>query len=268
MYLDCFPNEQTIFFKQRTDGFIPGYTGHCPTLKFRFGQCYGANTKQIMQEFSDQKIMKRVQREPYRHRNAETLQPSRQQTAATSTAAIHGSRPTGVPLRENGTTKDNVVQHRSRRYILGYTGYIPGLSFRYGKSYVRAADDCMAEFGARLYEQRRRFESERRARSAPQMEPIRGRDDVSKQMKDYSVKKQTRFKDHHLSPNSPPIAGYTGHIPRLANTETSLSQRYDAAARTSLAHLEKERRQRRELRSAERKVNSHVTEYKQRKNIN
>nr|CAD7267095.1 unnamed protein product [Timema shepardi] len=32
-----------------------GYTGHCPTLKFRFGKRYGANTKDALQE--DKKLL-------------------------------------------------------------------------------------------------------------------------------------------------------------------------------------------------------------------
>lgn len=46
----------------------------------------------------------------------------------------------------------------------------------------------MADFGNRLSEQRRRFETERRARSAPQMNPIRNRDEVLKAMNEHTKK--------------------------------------------------------------------------------
>lgn len=41
----------------------------------------------------------------------------------------------------------------------------------------------------------------------------------------------------HISPEFPPIAGYTGHIPRVKGTEASLSQRYHTAAKRGLTLL-------------------------------
>lgn len=45
------------------------------------------------------------------------------------------------------------------------------------------------------------------------------------------------FPDHHISPQFPPITGYTGHIPRLKGTEASLSQTYCSSAKRGLAIL-------------------------------
>lgn len=44
--------------------------------------------------------------------------------------------------------------------------------------------------------------------------------------------------DEHISPEQPPIAGYTGHIPRIKSTEASLSQRYHTAAKRGLYLLQ------------------------------
>lgn len=52
------------------------------------------------------------------------------------------------------------------------------------------------------------------------------------------------FSDNQISPDFPPIAGYTGHIPRLKGTDASLSQRYNMAARQGLTLLQQERARR------------------------
>lgn len=56
--------------------------------------------------------------------------------------------------------------------------------------------------------------------------------------------------ENHLSPEFPPIAGYTGHIPRVKGSEASLSQRYHCAAKKGLELLQKERESRRSLAQA------------------
>lgn len=56
--------------------------------------------------------------------------------------------------------------------------------------------------------------------------------------------------DSHISPECPPIAGYTGHIPRVRGTEVSLSQRYNTAVRKGLALLREEQQHRNEMEEA------------------
>lgn len=53
-----------------------------------------------------------------------------------------------------------------------------------------------------------------------------------------------RFKIKKLSPDDPPIAGYTGHIPRIKGNEESLSQRYDIVVRRGLKLLNDEMKKR------------------------
>lgn len=49
--------------------------------------------------------------------------------------------------------------------------------------------------------------------------------------------------DYHVSPERPPIVGYTGHIPG-ARGEVALSKRYAQAARKGLERLQREREER------------------------
>lgn len=49
-------------------------------------------------------------------------------------------------------------------------------------------------------------------------------------------------KDNQVSAASPPIVGYTGHIPG-AKSEIALSKRYGLAAKTGLELFEKERKE-------------------------
>jgi len=49
--------------------------------------------------------------------------------------------------------------------------------------------------------------------------------------------------DYHVSPERPPIVGYTGHIPG-ARSEVALSKRYAQAARKGLERVQREREER------------------------
>ncbi|XP_071445320.1 ciliary microtubule inner protein 2B-like isoform X2 [Hetaerina americana] len=237
MFVGLTAPERGTFLTQTSGCFIPGYTGHCPTLKFRFGKRYGANTKEIIQQqqhHGHQLPQPTVQQQ---HHGPTTHQPVMVHRAS----QVNAGRPpeTSSHRDHNGATVDHTDPYRSRRFILGYTGYIPGLNFRYGKSFERAADDSVAEFGRRLREQNDRREKERnqRARSAPKTFSSRPREQVRASMREYEEK--NRYKACSISPEFPPIAGYTGHIPRL--TDASLSQRYNAAARRGLMLLQEDR---------------------------
>lgn len=59
-----------------------------------------------------------------------------------------------------------------------------------------------------------------------------------------------------ISENCPPIAGYTGHIPRAKGTEESLSQRYQNVVKRGFARLNDERRKRNELHNAQKQITS------------
>lgn len=57
--------------------------------------------------------------------------------------------------------------------------------------------------------------------------------------------------ENTISPEFPPIAGYTGHIPRIKGAEASLSQRYHCAAKRGLELIRIERDKRKELQNAD-----------------
>ncbi|XP_069674328.1 ciliary microtubule inner protein 2B-like isoform X2 [Periplaneta americana] len=231
MFLDVTPKERAAFLSQTEGCLIPGYTGHCPTLKFRFGKPYGANTKDIIKELSVKDLS--VHHEPYRQNdpNKVVLKPI---------------------VRKEGQNENPVTpfKHRTRRYVLGYTGYIPGMNFRYGKSFQRSADDSVMEFSRRMSQEQVRREKDRghRSQSAPKMPSIRSRDEVKKTLHHYHDRH--KYGENHISPECPPIAGYTGHIPRVRGTEVSLSQRYNTAARKGLSLLREERKRRNEMEEA------------------
>ncbi|XP_039275618.1 protein FAM166B [Nilaparvata lugens] len=231
MFVDVTKPEKSDFLSQTEGSLIPGYTGHCPTLKFRFGKRYGANTKEIIQDLSDRGILKRHLASQYRVQDP--LQPILTNGQLSPISRTHDQ------LKSNRVDNNN----RCRRYILGYTGYIPGMHFRYGTSFQRAADKSVAEFDVRLAAERSRraleTSSRARSRSAPKIPSIRSLDHVKAAIKQYE--QRIKYKEHHISPEFPPIAGYTGHIPRLRGTEASLSQRFHTAAKRGLSLLQKER---------------------------
>lgn len=57
--------------------------------------------------------------------------------------------------------------------------------------------------------------------------------------------------ENTITPELPPIAGYTGHIPRIRGTEASLSQRYHCAAKRGLELIQLERDSRKQLQNAD-----------------
>ncbi|XP_049956114.1 protein FAM166B-like [Schistocerca serialis cubense] len=237
MFVDLAARERGALLAESQPCLIPGYTGHCPTLKFRFGKRYGANTKDIIKEMKEKGVS--LRHAPYHQREPASLQNGTNGRHSPSP----GPEATGAGVREQGQTRDLAldVKHRPRRYILGYTGNYPGMHFRYGTSFRRAADDSVTEFSRRLAQEAARRERERahRSRSAPKAPCIRSRDEVRAAIRQYEA--DHKYKDHHISPEFPPIAGYTGHIPRLRVTDASLSLRYEMAARQGLALLQQER---------------------------
>ncbi|XP_049874662.1 protein FAM166B-like isoform X2 [Pectinophora gossypiella] len=207
------------------------YTGHCPLLKFRYGKCYGDNTRQILREIRSKGLFNK----PLEYRPRDNYE-------------LDNMPRYDAPQRDvyEGT------RHRQPVYMTGYTGYVPGMNFRYGKSYGRAADDCMADFSEHQRELRRKADLNKsyiRSRSAPKMETIHSRDEIRRDLSRF--REINKYKENTISPEFPPIAGYTGHIPRIKGSEASLSQRYHCAAKRGLELIRMERDRRDELLNAD-----------------
>ncbi|XP_041986855.1 protein FAM166B-like isoform X2 [Aricia agestis] len=230
-------NEVRHYYNEPNTSFIPGYTGHCPLLKFRYGKCYGDNTRQILKEIRAKGLFKK----PLQYRPGDNYELTSQQP-----------RPPIETMRPRGPNSG---------YMIGYTGYVPGMNFTYGKSYGRAADDCMANFNVSQSELRRQTDLNRsyiRTKSAPKMETVHSRDEIRRDLDRFV--EINKYKENTISPEFPPIAGYTGHIPRIKGSEASLSQRYHCAAKRGLELIKMEKAKRRELIDADNNVKAILKE--------
>lgn len=238
MFVPLTEKERNERFTQNSKCFIPGYTGHCPTLRFHYGTCYGAKTKEILAELRDKQVLQDVQRQPYRQND-----PGK--------AILRPIERIGGQMGDYAL--DN--KHRCSKYIIGYTGFIPTLNFRYGKSYGRSADDSMYEFGEnlrRVKETRHNKERMYRAATAPKMRALRQEDEINLVLNECEEKSRYRAKE--ISPDFPPIAGYTGHIPRVKGNEESLSQRYNTVAKRGFNILRREREKRDAMKNVHLKI--------------
>ncbi|XP_026298608.1 inositol hexakisphosphate kinase 3 isoform X2 [Apis mellifera] len=214
---------------KRIARFYPtSYTGHCPTLRFRVGKRFGACTQEIMKELLEKKILKTG---PYRP-NCEK------------------------DMRENTTIlceKDTNTDWKNERhllkppppYILGYTGYIPGFNTRYGLSFMRAVEEGTREWRENQIKLKARRDltqtAERNATSRNLL--LQTQTDINVLTdRDNDKNRLTTF-HYEISPERPPIVGYTGHIPGVKG-EVALSKRYAQAAKKGLELVRKEREQR------------------------
>lgn len=257
MFVPLTEKERQAFFNQNNNSFIPGYTGHCPSLRFHYGTCYGTKTKEILQNLRDSNVIRQIVRDPYRPHevNNAILKPI---------------------IKTKGQMKDYSLnsKYRAPRYIIGYTGFVPTLNFRYGKSYGRAADDSRNDFARQQHNQAigevngqeqvldpiSRMGLGRSASAPNKIKAIRSQDEVAYSMRKYDEK--PRLKERNVSANFPPIAGYTGHIPKFKD---SLSQRYKTVVCQSLADLEDQRKRKHELRNAQTEIEN-IVDYN--KNLN
>ncbi|XP_014293906.1 ciliary microtubule inner protein 2B [Halyomorpha halys] len=229
MYISITKPERDTFLQQTTGCLMPGYTGHCPTLKFRIGKRYGASTQEIIREMGERGVWAKRMLESH-YRQVDPLK----------------GLLVGGDFRPIEKTKGqiNPPAGRSKRYILGYTGFIPGMNFSYGKSYANLAEESFDKFN---FQRRAALERKKvgdlswraKARGTQKLPETYPHDKLSAALLDYDEK--NRYRDEHISPEQPPIAGYTGHIPRIKSSEASLSLRYHEAAKKGLYLLQQDR---------------------------
>ncbi|XP_028028054.1 protein FAM166B-like [Bombyx mandarina] len=245
MWVDVSGREKHNYMTQTNGCFIPGYTGHCPMLKFRYGKCYGDNTRQILREIRTKGLFNK----PFQYRTGDHYE-------------LNQLPRHDAPQRD---TYDG-IGNRQTSHVTGYTGYVPGMNFTYGKSYGRTADDCMENFVDNQRELRRKSDLNRsyiRSRSAPKMETVHSRDEIRRDLSRF--REINKYKENTISPEFPPIAGYTGHIPRIKGSEASLSQRYHCAAKRGLELIRQERDTRKELINADTKIRTILKDHDDKK---
>lgn len=215
------------FFRQGYGAHLPGYTGHCPTLKFRVGKRFGASTEEIMKELLEKKILKTG---PYKPASPKHVAPS-------------ASREKNTQISRDW--KNEAHLYKAPPYILGYTGYIPGFNSKYGLPFMRAVEEGAKEWHEAQMKLKARRDAMRAhaERTDPRNMLSRVRaDNVDIEIDHGHERDRTTF-DYQVSPERPPIVGYTGHIPG-AKGEVALSKRYAQAARKGLELVQKEREQR------------------------
>ncbi|KAK2579583.1 hypothetical protein KPH14_010878 [Odynerus spinipes] len=218
--------ERKRFFRQGYGSHLPGYTGHCPTLKFRVGKRFGASTEEIMRELLEKKILKTG---PYKPNSGKDV------------ALV--KIPNEKDIRRDW--KNEAHLYKAPPYILGYTGYIPGFNNRYGLSFMRAVEEGAKEWRETQSKLRARRDIMRAEaeRTDPRNLLSRARADNVDVVIDHGHERERVNFDCTVSPEKPPIVGYTGHIPGVRG-EVDLSKRYTEAAKTGLELVRKEREQR------------------------
>uniref|UniRef100_A0A8D8Y8T6 Protein FAM166B n=1 Tax=Cacopsylla melanoneura TaxID=428564 RepID=A0A8D8Y8T6_9HEMI len=194
---------------------VPGYTGHCPTLKFQFGKCYGTNTKEILKDLYDIGVL---------HKYSYT--PLEDQTKLESLLRSPDNRRLGSKAR-------------TRPYILGYTGYIPGMRYHFGTTFRKAADECADELCKRILADESKRVLDNALRPLSPIISIRSNGSIDMAL--HESHEQLKYRDEHISAEFPPIAGYTGHLPHQNSTDVSLSQRFFTSAKLGLSKLKKQR---------------------------
>ncbi|XP_043287668.1 uncharacterized protein [Venturia canescens] len=200
------------------------YTGHCPTLKFRVGKRFGANTEEIMKELLEKKILKTGPYRPNSGKNAVLLPIVRD-----------------PEIRRDW--KNEAHLYKTPPFVLGYTGYIPGYNNKYGLSFMRAVEEGGREWRETQTKLRLRRDAMRAhvdQRTTPRNMLSRARADNVEIEIDHGHPREPTFYENQVSPERPPIVGYTGHIPG-AKGESALSRRYAQAARRGLQMLQRER---------------------------
>ncbi|XP_050528719.1 uncharacterized protein LOC126898553 isoform X3 [Daktulosphaira vitifoliae] len=217
----CFSNLSETNINFSFDAKLRRYTGHCPTLKFRFGKRYGANTLDIIKELNENGVLNQ-----YNFRNIYDKNCVFRQLAP---------KPCAEDLKIN-MDKNEKTSKINQRYILGYTGYIPGMNFQYGKTFCSLAQECEKNMLTKISTERSRNIIERPVRLFPSKIVL---DKTNNRLQNTlnKYKKSKDFKDHKVSAELPPITGYTGHIPRLKASHISVSLPFHHSAKLGLSTL-------------------------------
>ncbi|XP_043237662.1 protein FAM166B-like isoform X1 [Amphibalanus amphitrite] len=204
---------------------IPGYTGHCPGLKFDVGHSYAWLVQHRPQ----------VSRTHVGH------------VTVTPRGADLQSAPVDVVDRAREVTSVTRAPPKPmspRGGIAGYTGFVPGSRYVVGTNYRKACDDCFSDMERRTAERREREEHARRSRSL-------GRASASRRavretgaaapaapapaLSNGAVSsaldaKFSRYSAHSKDEEPLPIPGYSGFVPRARTSQMGVGKRFSRFA--------------------------------------
>ncbi|XP_038966935.1 ciliary microtubule inner protein 2B isoform X4 [Rattus norvegicus] len=168
--------------------YIPGYTGHCPLLRFSVGQTYGQVTGQLLRGPPGLAW-------PPAHRTL--LPPIR----SPRSPVISRRRP--PPRRGHERLSSSVVP--------GYTGFIPQARFIFAKNCNQVWAEAMSDFTQR-----------RGAQESPELQEAKGEEEVERDQGPEAEEPQLKHELAQTSPYSMDdtdpqkffMSGFTGYVPR------------------------------------------------------
>ncbi|XP_027470153.2 ciliary microtubule inner protein 2B isoform X1 [Callorhinus ursinus] len=168
--------------------YIPGYTGHCPLLRFSTGQTYGQMTGQLLRGFPGLAW-------PPTHR---TLLPPIRPPA--SPEVPRGS----LPVRRGH-------ERLSSSMIPGYTGFVPQAQFIFAKNCSRVWAEALSDFtqwsegqGGQQLPKEAKGKKDVEKDQEPKLEPELGQE--AEQASPYSMDDR--------DPRKFFMPGFTGYVPR------------------------------------------------------
>ncbi|XP_059110188.1 protein FAM166B [Peromyscus eremicus] len=170
--------------------YIPGYTGHCPLLRFSMGQTYGQVTGQLLRGSPGLAW-------PPAHR---TLLPPIQ--SPRSPVISRGRLP---PRRGHERLSSSIIP--------GYTGFIPQAQFIFAKNRNQVWAEAMDDFTKRHGLQESHELSEE-AEGRKEEEEGQGPEAEEPELKQQEVAQASPYSMDDTDPQKFFMSGFTGYVPR------------------------------------------------------
>uniref|UniRef100_A0A3Q0KKG8 Protein FAM166B n=2 Tax=Schistosoma TaxID=6181 RepID=A0A3Q0KKG8_SCHMA len=217
--------QRRAFANLEDGGHVPGYMGFCPQFKYRYGHTFGKETSEIAKNL------------PYyfgpRIQGSHHFYPvTRENNKFDPLRTKFNDDVPGRMLPKS--TGDNKY---TEGMVPGYSGNIPQMNFKFGRTYRNLSDECVdqlvKEYKSSELRQNRLKES---SNLMTNLHPVTYDPLVKNHLNiwtDDMVKKNSDVHSY-MSSTEPPIPGYKGFIPRMDTTESGLAKRFHEAAQSSL----------------------------------
>ncbi|CAH8500158.1 unnamed protein product [Schistosoma rodhaini] len=217
--------QRRAFANLEEGGHVPGYMGFCPQFKYRYGHTFGKETSEIAKNL------------PYyfgpRIQGSHHFYPvTRENNKFDPLRSKFNDDVPGRMLPKS--TGDNKY---TEGMVPGYSGNIPQMNFKFGRTYRNLSDECVdqlvKEYKSSELRQNRLKES---SNWMTNLHPVTYDPLVKNHLNiwtDDMVKKNSDVHSY-MSSTEPPIPGYKGFIPRMDTTESGLAKRFHEAAQSSL----------------------------------